>query len=203
LGQRHETKTIDLPDAKNGIIAVISDTHGRPHPNLFPILEQHHPSLILHAGDIGDLDLITELEAVSQTIYARGNVDPAGPVWPDSVALRIRLGMSFQLDLLLVHIAVARFKLNHEVLTLLQQSPAQIVVFGHSHVPFLGRNGKIGLFNPGSAGPSRMGLPTTMGFIEIRDGHLRFEHLDLRTGLPWKPTSQSALPSAGRREGGS
>jgi putative phosphoesterase len=194
VGQRHGTKTIDLPDPESGIIAVISDTHGKPHPNLFPILEQHHPSLILHAGDIGDLDLITELEAVSQTIYVRGNVDPAGPEWPDSVALRIRLGMSSQLDLLLVHFAVARLKLNHEVLTLLRESPAQIVVFGHSHVPFLGRDGKIGLFNPGSAGPSRMGLPTTMGFIEIRNGQLRFEHLDLRTGLPWKPTSQSALP---------
>ena len=200
MAHRHISKTIELPDAEGCIVAVISDTHGRPHLNLFSVLEQHHPSLILHAGDIGDFDLITELEAVSRTIYVRGNVDPAGPVWPDSVSLRIRLGISFQLDLLLVHIAVARLKLNHEVLSLIRQSPAQIVVFGHSHVPFLGRDGKTGLFNPGSAGPSRMGLPTTMGFIEIRNGQLRFEHLDLRTGLLWKPTSQSPLPPAGRGE---
>ena len=194
MHQRHKTKTIDLPDAENGVIAVISDTHGRPHPNLFSILTQRHPSLILHAGDVGDLDLITELEAVVRTIYVRGNVDPAGPLWPDSLAIRIKLEASLQFDLLLLHIAVTRLRLNREAAGLLRQSPAHIVVFGHSHVPFLGRDGKIALFNPGSAGPSRMGLPTTMGLIEISSGQLKFTHLDLRTGEQWKPT-QNELQS--------
>ena len=187
MTHRHVTKTIELPDGKNCIVAVVSDTHGRPHPHLFPVLDQHRPSLILHAGDVGDLDFITELEAVSRTVFVRGNVDSAGPMWPDSVALRINLGTSFQLNLLLLHIAVARLRLNREVVTLLHESPAQIVVFGHSHIPFLGMDGKTHLFNPGSAGPSRMGLPTTIGFIEISSGQLRFSHLDLRTTEPWKP----------------
>jgi len=188
MAHRHVTKTIELPDATDGIIAVISDTHGKPHPNLVPILEQHHPSLILHAGDVGDLDLIRELETVSQTLYVRGNVDPAGPLWPDSLAIRMKLGASHQFDLLLLHIAVARLRLNREAADLLHQNPAHIVIFGHSHVPFLGRDGKIGLFNPGSAGPSRMGLPITMGFIEISSGRLSFKHLDLRTGAQWTPS---------------
>jgi uncharacterized protein len=192
MTHRHVAKTIELPDA-NRIVAVISDTHGRPHPNLVPVLDQHHPSLILHAGDVGDLDLITEMEAVSQTVFVRGNVDPAGPMWPDSVALRVNLGTSFHLDLLLLHIAVARLRLNREVVTLLHESPAQLVVFGHSHIPFLGMDGKTCLFNPGSAGPSRMGLPTTMGLIEMGDGQLRFKHLDLQTGQQWKPAPHMAL----------
>ncbi len=193
MTHRHFTKTVELPDVKGCIIAVISDTHGRPHPNLFPVLDRHHPSLILHAGDLGDLDLITELEAVSQTVYVRGNVDPAGPMWPDAVTLRLKLATSLRLDLLLLHMAMAQLRLNREAVTLLQRSPAQMVVFGHSHVPFLGKDGKMGLFNPGSAGPSRMGLPTTMGLIEMEGGQLRFKHLDLQTGQQWKPTSHSAL----------
>lgn len=192
MSHRHVTKTIELPDADR-IVAVISDTHGRPHPNLFPVLDQHPPALILHAGDVGDLDLITEMEAVSQTVYVRGNVDPAGPKWPDSVTLRIKLGTSSHFDLLLLHIAVARLRLNREVVTLLHENPAQLVVFGHSHIPFLGMDGKTYLFNPGSAGPSRMGLPTTMGLIEMGDGQLRFKHLDLQTGQEWKPAPHMAL----------
>jgi putative phosphoesterase len=184
---RHTTRTINLPDIQNCLVAVISDTHGKPHPNLFPILERHPPSIILHAGDLGDLDLITELEEISQTVYVRGNVDPTGSIWPDSVALRIKLGASFQIDLLLLHVAVVHLKLNKNALNLLRQHPAQTVVFGHSHIPFLGMDGKICLFNPGSAGPSRMGLPTTMGFIEVSSGQLSFKHLDLRTGEQWKP----------------
>jgi len=186
LIRRHQSRTIDLTPVKDRIIAVLSDTHGRPHPSLFPTLEKFHPSLILHAGDIGDLDLITELEAVAPTVYVRGNTDSAGPKWPDSVSLCIKLGAARQIDLLLVHFAVVRLRLNGEVINLLRQNPAQIVVYGHSHIPFLGKQQSAVLFNPGSAGPARMGLPITMGLIEI-SSQVRFKHLDLRTGEQWMP----------------
>ena len=186
MTRRHYTRTIDLTDVKDRIIAVLSDTHGKPHPNLFPLLAKCHPCLILHAGDIGDLDLVTELEAVAPTVYVRGNTDPAGPKWPDSMSLGIKLEAGHQIDLLLVHFAVARLRLNREVINLLLENPAQIVVYGHSHIPFLGKQQSTVLFNPGSAGPARMGLPITMGFIEI-SGQIRFKHLDLRTGEQWKP----------------
>ena len=123
MPRRHATRVIDLPDAKNCIIAVLSDTHGKPHPNLFPALERNRPSLILHAGDVGDLDLITELEGISQTVYVRGNTDPTGPMWPESVSLRIRLEASRRLDLLLIHFAVARLRLNREAQILLRREP--------------------------------------------------------------------------------
>jgi len=186
MARRHATRVIDLPDTKNCVIAVLSDTHGKPHPNLFPALERNRPSLILHAGDVGDLDLITELEGISQTVFVRGNTDPTGPMWPESVSLRIRLEASRRLDLLLLHFAVARLRLNKETQILLHENPAQIVVYGHSHIPFLGKQENTVLFNPGSAGPPRMGLPITMGLIEISD-QLRFRHLDLQTGEEWKP----------------
>jgi putative phosphoesterase len=190
MTHRHETRTIDLPDDENFTLAVISDTHGKPHPRLFPILEGHHPPLILHAGDVGDVDIIKELEKIAQTVFVRGNVDPTGPMWPDSIALHIRVGASVQFALLLLHIAVSRLKLNRDALTLLHQNSAQIVVFGHSHIPFLGMDGTICVFNPGSAGPSRMGLPTTMGFIEISSGQLKFKHFDLKSGEQWIPGGQ-------------
>ena len=184
---RHKAVTIELPEQGNSIIAVLSDTHGRPHPCLFSALEQHRPSLILHAGDVGDMNLLNRLETFGRTVYVRGNIDPTGPVWPDSVALQIKISGQVGLDFLLLHFAVSRFKLNKNALSLLQKKPAQIVVFGHSHIPFIGMCGKISLFNPGSAGPSRMGLPTTIGLIEFSNGSLTFRHLDLRTGKEWAP----------------
>src|SRR3990172_490722 len=187
MTRRHEIRTIDLSGSESCLIGVLSDTHSRPHPNLFPLLERDRPSLILHAGDMGALDLIGELETVCQTVFVRGNVDPTGPMWPDSVTLRVKVGNTFGVDLLLLHFALVRLRLNKDALDLLRQHPAQIVVFGHSHIPFLGVDRNVHLFNPGSAGPSRMGLPTTMGFIEIASGQLRFKHLDLRTGEVWKP----------------
>ena len=184
---RHVTRSIDLSGSKDCVIAAISDTHGKPHPNLFPAVERHRPSLLLHAGDVANLDLIKELEGFVQTVYVRGNVDPTGSMWPDSVLLQIQLDASRQIDLLLLHVAIARIKLNRRALALLHQNPAQIVVFGHSHIPFLGLDGERCLFNPGSSGPSRMRLPTTMGFIEVAHGQLNLWHLDLHTGEQWKP----------------
>jgi len=189
MAQKRELRTLELSQDGTGVIAVISDTHGKPHARLFPCLEQYRPSLILHAGDVGSLSLVTELERVSPTVYVRGNMDPTGPEWPDSVALTIKLGKTAQLDLLLLHIALARLKLNRTALNLLGQSPARLVVFGHSHVPFLGMDGKICLFNPGSAGPGRWALPTTLGLIQVSTERLQFKHLDLRTGKEWKPDS--------------
>lgn len=185
--QRHETRTIELPGVDTGLVAVLSDTHGKAHFNLFPILEHHRPALILHAGDAGDPDLLRQLGVLSRTVFVRGNIDPPGPNWSDSVDLHIRLGSNCQVDLLLLHFAVTCLRLNRIALDLLRQHAAQIVVYGHSHVPFLGMDGEICLFNPGSAGPSRMGLPTTMGIIEISPDQLRFRHLNLKTGEEWKP----------------
>ena len=189
---RHQTRSIELPDQEDYTIAVISDTHGRPHGNLFPVLDQHGPSLTLHAGDVGNLELVKELQACSQTVWVRGNVDSTGPEWPDSVALSIKLGRFAPLSILLLHDAMLRLRLNKEALHLLSRTPARVVVFGHSHIPFIGKNGQACLFNPGSAGPPRMGLPTTMGFIEISSGRLSFRHHDLKTGKEWYPGNHSS-----------
>ncbi len=187
MSQRHDTQMIDLPDTKDCSLAVISDTHGKPHPSLFPALERSRPSLILHAGDIGDPRILTALGKISRTVFVRGNVDPSGPTWPDSVTLHIRIGKASRLDLLLLHIGVTNLRLNKNALSLLQQNPARVVVFGHSHIPFLGQDGAITLFNPGSAGPPRFRLPITMGLMEISTDRLKFKHLDLQTGKAWAP----------------
>jgi len=191
MAHRHVTRTIEFPNTEICSVAVVSDTHGKPHPNLFPLLDARRPSLILHAGDVGDPFVIKELEKISPTNYVRGNVDPTGPDWADSVALSLRLGSS-RLDLLLLHFAIAGLKLNTAASDLLNRFPAQVVVFGHSHMPFLGMDGRVSLFNPGSAGPARWRLPTTIGLIEIASDRSTFKHIDLHTGGEWKPTRKAS-----------
>jgi putative phosphoesterase len=194
--QRHENILIDIPGIERGLIAVISDTHGKPHASLFPILEQYGPSLILDAGDLGAPALLSDLNKVSPTVFVRGNIDPVCPTCPDSVSLRITMGGTFSMDLLLLHIAIARMRLNRDTLDLLRQHPAQGVVFGHSHIPFVGEEDGIWLFNPGSAGPARMGLPTTIGLIELSSGKVSFRHIDLLTGKEWIPEASVRMKHA-------
>jgi predicted phosphodiesterase len=54
-------------------LGVISDTHGLLRPEVFDAFaEVDH---ILHAGDIGSLDLLTELEAIAPVTAVFGNTD--------------------------------------------------------------------------------------------------------------------------------
>jgi len=61
------------------------------------------------------------------------------------------------------------------------------VVCGHSHVPFLGRDRGLTIFNPGSIGPRRFHLPIVFGTIDVTPAGLRFAHVDCETGAPWTP----------------
>jgi putative phosphoesterase len=187
MPQNNITRTIDLSRVENSVIGVVSDTHGRPHPGLLTALKQVQPSLILHAGDVGDHRILTEMKEICETFFVRGNVDPRGPDWADSLTLHIQMEGGHRLSLLLLHFAMVHFKLNKLAWSLLRQRPADIVIFGHSHIPFLGSEGKITLFNPGSAGPPRFRLPITMGLIGISAPRVRFKHLDLQTGTAWVP----------------
>src|SRR5918997_694118 len=54
-------------------LGVISDTHGLLRPEVFhAFAEVDH---ILHAGDVGPLDLLTELEALAPVTAVYGNTD--------------------------------------------------------------------------------------------------------------------------------
>ncbi len=187
MSSKHEKKSITLPGAETCRIAVLSDTHGGPHPALLPLLVDHQPSLILHAGDVGDAALLTALGNIARTVFVRGNIDPKSPSWPESVCLHLKLSSGMSLDILLLHMAIVHLRLSRRSLDLLRLCPSQVVVFGHSHVPYIGQEGKVWLFNPGAAGPSRFRLPTTLGMMEISSEGLRMKHLDLTTGRPWSP----------------
>jgi hypothetical protein len=91
------------------------------------------------------------------------------------------------LRLLLLHIAVAGPRLRNEVARLAGQHGASLIVCGHSHVPFIGRDRGIAMFNPGSVGPRRFQLPIVLGALTLTGGRVRLAHIDCETGAPWSP----------------
>lgn len=91
------------------------------------------------------------------------------------------------LRFLLLHIAVAGPRLRAEVVKLAAEERASLVVCGHSHVPFIGRDRGVAMFNPGSVGPRRFALPIVLGAITISGGRARLMHIDCETGAPWSP----------------
>jgi uncharacterized protein len=164
-------------------LAVVADTHSAPHPATHELLAAHAPDAILHAGDIGDLAVLEGLRAIAPLYAIRGNIDTRAADLPDELVIDV----AERLRILLVHIGVAGPRLRADAAKRAREAGAGLVVCGHSHVPFVGRDRGIAIFNPGSAGPRRFHLPIVFGTIDVTPTAVRFGHVDCESGRPWTP----------------
>ncbi len=147
-------------------IGVIADTHG-----LFDQAIIAHfagVAAILHAGDIGNPDVIRQLQQIAPVVAVSGNADgfeESG--FPRSRVIR-RAGVTIGI----CHILFERGKLTVEARAWLDKEQPDVCVFGHSHRPAIEHYGPTLLFNPGSAGPKRFSLPRGIGTLSIVGGRI-------------------------------
>ncbi len=184
---RHASKHLALPRDRALRAVIVSDTHSKPHPDSLTYVAREQPDVILHGGDIGDLAVLDRLAELAPLIAVRGNIDEHAPHVPDSVDITITEGDEVRLKILLTHIAVYGPKLRADAARLAQAHGVQLVVCGHSHVPFIGRDRGLVLFNPGSIGPRRMHLPITFGVLEVSPTSASLRHMSCETGERWTP----------------
>jgi uncharacterized protein len=168
-------------------IGVVADTHSLPHADTARHLAAFAPDAILHAGDIGDVAVLRELATIAPVHAVRGNIDGRAPDLPDVLVIDAFGPTGTSLRMLLTHIAVNGPKLRADAIRLARSRGADLVVCGHSHVPFLGLDRGLAVFNPGSVGPRRFTLPILFGTIVIDAAGTRFAHVDCETGLRWNP----------------
>jgi hypothetical protein len=166
-------------------IVAVADTHGRPHPGLGARIAELAPARILHAGDVGDLFVLRDLERHARVTAVRGNID--GHDLPDLVTIDVHSDRGTLLKILLTHLAVYGPKLRADVARTASAEDASLVVCGHSHVPLAMHDRGITVFNPGSVGPRRFQLPIVFGVIDVTPEGVTVRHIDCETGLPWRP----------------
>jgi len=161
------------------VIGVVADTHSRPHAGALEHLRAMKPEAILHAGDIGDLAVLAELRAIAPVHAVRGNIDKHD--LPDDLV--VELG---PLRVFMTHIAVYGPHLRGDVAKKAHAANANLVVCGHSHVPFIAKEKGLTVFNPGSCGPRRFHLPIVFGRMDIGES-VRLAHISAETGQRWMP----------------
>lgn len=153
-------------------IGIISDTHGLLRAQVFEVFEgvEH----VLHAGDVGDPHILTELAAIAPVTAVWGNVD--------GFDIRGRVPEVARLELGGVRIAVVhgmQFGSPTPQKVAAAYPDAGLVVFGHSHRPLIQQVGPTLAVNPGSAGPRRFKDPVTVALADIEDGKVQARLIDL------------------------
>ncbi len=149
-------------------IGVISDTHGLLRPEAIDFLNSS--DLIIHAGDIGNPDILEMLRSIAPTFAVRGNVDYGA--WAQKLPEKE-----------VVEVADKFVYIIHE-LEALDLDPVgrfDVVISGHSHHPKSYQKDDVLYFNPGSAGPRRFKLPVTIGRITMTQNGLKSDIIPLIT----------------------
>ena len=152
------------------VLGIISDTHGLLREEAVAALRG--ADHIVHAGDIGDMQIIRALEQIAPVTYVEGNNDSRD----GTDIVRITVG---GLRLLVTHILPRPRTPHRRVLASLRGEPADVVVFGHSHLPHNEVIDGVRYFNPASAGPRRFDYPISLGIIDRRGA--RHVALDARS----------------------
>jgi uncharacterized protein len=155
-------------------LALISDTHMPKGTRRLPdecVARLEAASLIIHAGDLVELQVLEQLESYGPTVAVYGNVD--------SPEARAQLPETAEIEtggatIAVIHDAgLARGRVER----MRARFPdADAVVFGHSHIP-IHEQAPDGfqLFNPGSPTERRRSPHHTMGIATVQNGTPAFE----------------------------
>lgn len=149
-------------------IGVISDTHGLLRPEAVESLQGS--DLILHAGDVGDPEILERLRLIAPTIAVRGNVDTAA--WARSLPLT-EVVEAGPLHLYMLH-ELSRLDLNPKA------ARFAAVIYGHTHRPAAEVRDGVLYLNPGSAGPRRFTLPIAVARLNVVGTRLMQEIVELK-----------------------
>lgn len=149
------------------VIAVIADTHvfdggaRRLSPEVPALFRRWGVDLILHAGDVGSGSVLAVLAEIAPVLAVRGNNEaPAlAEALPEVVRFRVgraRFVLLHGLEGKTARLAARRYA-----------AEADVVVYGHSHIPKMERLGEAILFNPGSPTDRRWGPHFGVGRIVV------------------------------------
>ena len=152
------------------VIGLISDTHGLVRPQLFSALAG--VELILHAGDVGGNDVLTELEAIAPVEAVYGNTDARG---------NPRLSESIERSIGDVRVHVSH---GHETGSptpekLLARYDADVIVYGHTHRQLVVQSDGRWVVNPGAAGARRFDLLPSVARMTVRGASVEIALIEL------------------------
>jgi hypothetical protein len=152
-------------------VVVLSDTHAPRRWRACPprVAEQlRGADLILHAGDVCTAGVLAELEQYAPVTAVLGNNDG-----PDVAAWGAAPAAELNLDGLRVAMLHDSGPATGRLARMRRAFPhADLVVFGHSHIPLADRGLGLRIFNPGSPTDRRRQPHGTLGLLRIESGEL-------------------------------
>jgi uncharacterized protein len=152
-------------------VVVLSDTHApRRWKSCPPRVAEHlrGADLILHAGDVCTAAVLDELSEYGPVRAVLGNNDA-----PDVASWGAEPALELDVDGLPVAMIHDSGQATGRLQRMRRAFPrAQLVVFGHSHIPLDQAGQGLRIFNPGSPTDRRRQPHGTLGVLRVEAGRL-------------------------------
>ena len=154
-------------------VLVLSDTHAPRHWKALPIAliePLRTADLVLHAGDVCMPDVLDTLAEYAPVRVVLGNNDgPQVAGWGGGVPETLEVDLE-GVRVAMIHDGGSRVGRDRR---LRRRFPgADLVVYGHSHIPLDEPDGAVALFNPGSPTDKRRQPRGTYGLLTLTDGDI-------------------------------
>ncbi|WP_170007289.1 metallophosphoesterase family protein [Bacillus fonticola] len=159
-------------------IGIISDTHMPKRAKQLPerlVAGIHDVDVIIHAGDWTNLDVYHQLCEIAPVEGVFGNVD--------SPELKAKFTDKLVLDLKGFKIGVTHGHLGKKkttparALEAFETEEVNLIIFGHSHIPYIEQKDHVVLFNPGSPTDKRFQPTYSYGVLTLND-RFSIKHYD-------------------------
>jgi uncharacterized protein len=153
------------------VIGLVSDTHGLFRPQLRAALAG--VDLIIHAGDVGDAEVLRQLSGIAALEAVSGNVDDRrDPLLPRERTRRV--------GALTIHVSHGDEVGSPRPELLLARYAGDVLVYGHTHRHLVFRSADNRLVvNPGAAGPRRFDIKPSCARLTIANERADVEFVDL------------------------
>ena len=146
-------------------LGVISDTHGVLREEVIEYLREC--DYIIHAGDVGNKDIIDKLDSIAKTFVVRGNNDN------DEWGLTLPEYREIEMDEILIYLVHDKADIPKDL------KEVDLFIYGHSHKFSNEKIDNIIYLNPGSCGKKRFSLPLSMAIVEVNLDELKVKKIDI------------------------
>lgn len=140
-------------------LLIVSDTHRDYNTLDKAILEQPRAEVVIHLGDgADDVDIVKAKYQDKMFIQVKGNCDFNSelPIYRNFIIENTKFFITHG------HMYNAKFDINRMCMAA-RENNADILLFGHTHIPFETYEEKLHIMNPGSL----TGIYGTYGIIDI------------------------------------
>lgn len=162
--------SLNFQNKENAVVGVISDTHGLLLPSAIDALRG--VDLIVHAGDIGNTEVLNELKSIAPVFAVRGNMDMIEGLreLPETEVIEVGEVLLYAIhDIHRLDIAPSAAGFD-------------AVIFGHLHCPSVYEQKGVLFLNPGSAAQPRRNFPASLALLHISGNSIKAQIVNIDDG---------------------